>query len=170
MTRDDIIAFVLKEEGGLVDDPADPGGRTNFGITQKYLAAAQLSHTDMNLPATVDELTSEQAAELYRRDEWFTIHGDALPAPLALLVMDCAVNSGPKRAIEMLQEALDGVSVDGVMGPHTLSAAGASPGIVDEYAARHAAFYAGLEVREGKFELGWMRRLMRAHRLAAGNG
>jgi lysozyme family protein len=168
MTRDDIIAFILEREGGLVDDPADPGGRTNFGITQKYLTAARVAHPDMNLPETVDKLVNVEAAELYRRDEWFTIHGDALPPALALLVMDCAVNSGPKEAIELLQAALDGVSVDGVMGPHTISAAAAAPDIVDEYSARHAAFYAALAVREGKFELGWMRRLIKAHRAALG--
>jgi len=166
VTRDDIIAFILEEEGGLVDNGADPGGRTNFGITQRYLDAARQTHPDMKLPATVDELTSAQAAELYRRDEWSQIHGDALPAPIALLVMDCAVNSGPARAVRLLQLAL-GITADGIPGPATLAAASsAPPSLEDEFTARHAVYFASLDDAESVFELGWMRRLLKAYRLA----
>jgi len=166
MTRDDIIGFVIAEEGGIVDNGADPGGRTNRGITQRYLNAARVSQPDMSLPATVDELTVEQTAELYRRDEWSQIHGDELPPGIALLVMDCAVNSGPARAVKLLQLAL-GITADGVPGPATLAAANtAPPSLEDEYVARHAVWFASLYDTENVFELGWMRRLVKAFRLA----
>lgn len=166
MTRDDIIAFELQEEGGFVDNPADPGGATNFGITQRYLTAAIAAHPELNLPATVQELNSAEAAELYRLDEWSEIHGDQLPPGVALLVMDTAVNSSPAEAVRILQHALQ-VTVDGVIGPATIAAACAAnqEHLEDEFCAQHAKFFADLDQKEQPFEVGWMRRLIKAHRV-----
>lgn len=168
MTRDDIIGWIIQQEGGLVDNPADPGGRTNMGITQRYLNAAIIKNPDLELPTTVDQLNEAEAAELYRRDEWSAICGEQLPGGVALLAMDTAVNSGPHEAIVILQRSL-GVTADGIMGPATIAAAASAnqSALEDEFCAQHAKFFADLDQKEQPFELGWMRRLMKAHRLSA---
>lgn len=112
------IAFVLQHEGGLVDHPADPGGLTNFGISQRAYP-----HLD------VRALTREQAADIYRRDYWDRLRLDELPGPVALAVMDAAVNSGPDRSARLLQEAVNLfapglLAVDGSLGPKTRAAVG----------------------------------------------
>jgi lysozyme family protein len=160
MNRDSIIAFVIGLEGGYVDNPADPGGATNFGITQKFLDMARSANVTMGLPASVADLTQAQAASLYRTVQWAAVQGDSLPSPLALLAFDTAVNEGQARAALILQQAL-GVTPDGVIGPQTLAVAtSAGPKVSAEFAARRAVCYAQLDAAEGQFELGWMRRLI----------
>lgn len=104
------IAAVLREEGGYVNDPHDPGGETDFGISKR-------AYPDIDIKA----LTVAEAEAIYHRDYWAKIDGDALPAGLDLAVLDFAVNSGVARAVEMLQSLLL-VTRDGVIGPKTLAA------------------------------------------------
>lgn len=105
------IDFVLSYEGGLVDNPADPGGLTNFGISSRSYPSVDIRN-----------LTRADAESIYRRDYWDAIHGDELPGPLAVAVFDSAVNQGAGTAKRMLQIALK-VTVDGVIGPKTIKAA-----------------------------------------------
>ena len=49
----------------------------------------------------------DDAIELYRRDYWNPVHGTDLPASLALLVFDAAVNQGTGTAARLLQKAVD---------------------------------------------------------------
>lgn len=105
------IDFVLSYEGGLVDNPADPGGLTNFGISSRSYPTVDIRN-----------LTRSDAEAIYRRDYWDAIHGDELPGPLAIAVFDSAVNQGAGTAKRMLQIALN-VTVDGVIGPKTIKAA-----------------------------------------------
>jgi lysozyme family protein len=160
VTRDDIIAFTIGLEGGFVDNATDPGGATNWGVTQHYLNVARAANVVLDLPANVADLTQVQAAQLYAADQWVAVKGDSLPWPLALMAFDMAVNEGPNRAIVTLQQAL-GVTADGVLGPATLSAAtSAGPKVVKAYAARRGVAYAQLSGTEGQFELQWMVRLL----------
>jgi lysozyme family protein len=103
--------LVIGHEGGLVDDPKDPGGLTNFGISKRQYPAEDIAN-----------LTLDQARSIYKRDYWSAIKGDQLPPPLALCLFDLAVNSGVSAAIRMLQKTLD-VPVDGILGPGTLGKA-----------------------------------------------
>lgn len=103
--------LVIGHEGGLVDDPKDPGGITRFGISQRAYPGEDIPN-----------LTLERAKQLYRRDYWDAIKGDQLPEPLGLCLFDFAVNSGVSQAIRTLQRMLD-VTVDGVLGPATLGRA-----------------------------------------------
>lgn len=104
------VANVLKHEGGLIDDPRDSGQLTNFGISQ-----AAYPNEDIRA------MTSARAAEIYERDFWAKIHGDALPDPISFALLDYAVNSGVSAAIRGLQKVLE-VPVDGIFGPQTLTA------------------------------------------------
>nr|WP_210340258.1 glycoside hydrolase family 108 protein [Microvirga splendida] len=110
----------MQHEGGFVHHPGDPGGATKFGITRETLSRAR------GYPASVTdvrELTRAEAVALYRRLYWDAVRADELPPGLDLAVFDLAVNSGPVRAVRMLQTTL-GVPADGLMGPVTLKAAG----------------------------------------------
>ncbi|WP_243367599.1 glycoside hydrolase family 108 protein [Microvirga solisilvae] len=112
------LAIVLRHEGGFVQDSRDPGGATNFGITRQTLSRARgksVSDDDVRC------LTQEEAAAIYRQFYWDEIRADELPAGLDIALFDLAVNSGPERAVMLLQKVL-GVEIDGVIGPVTLDA------------------------------------------------
>ena len=105
------VSGVLRAEGGYVDDPADPGGETKFGISKAAYPALDIA-----------ALTEDDARAVYRRDYWDACRCDSLPAPLDWLVFDAAVNQGVQAAGKMLQAAV-GVRADGQIGPVTLAAA-----------------------------------------------
>lgn len=110
------VAFELKEEGGLVDNPNDPGGITNHGI-------ALNRHPNLTRQDILD-MTPAKAADIFHGPEyWGAIHGDELDVILQLPMLDCAVLEGPHVAILCLQRALGTVAVDGIIGPETLKAA-----------------------------------------------
>ncbi len=149
------VEEVLRHEGGHVNDPRDPGGETKFGISKRSYPTLAIA-----------DLTRDDAIAIYRRDFWDRLHGDDLPPALALVVFDTAVNMGRERAVRLLQQALD-VTVDGVLGPKTISAAAlaALPWMVTDYLARRAFVYGSL-VTFQTFGLGWMRRTLQIHEAA----
>jgi lysozyme family protein len=119
MMAEDVITEVLRREGGYVDHPSDRGGPTNYGITLKTLAAWR------GQPVTAEDvfaLTEAEARDIYRREYVERPGLDQIADPLLRgLLVDYAVHSGPRRAIEELQRVA-GVTVDGKLGPQTLSA------------------------------------------------
>ena len=167
MTRDEIIQWIIaNDEGGLVTLAGDPGGTTNKGISQRFLDAVRGQHPELALPAGVADLSDAQIASLYVVGFWTLIAGDSLPAPLALVVMDAAVNEGPGTAVMALQAAL-GVPADGIMGPRSIAACqGSGDALLTEFAARRGFAYAKLYATEPQFELGWYRRLFRVYTAA----
>lgn len=113
------LEFVLRREGGYVNDPRDPGGETKYGISRRSYPGLDIAN-----------LTLEQAGRIYRRDYWDRPGLELLPPPLAAATLDAAVNLGPAAAIKLLQQGLNnaahcGLHVDGVLGPATSAAAGA---------------------------------------------
>lgn len=87
-------------------------------------------------------------------------------------MLNSAVNQGEPTAVKLLQECV-GVSQDGAMGPGTLAAVKSwrsryqpDQTLAEEFAAHVGVKYASLYAREGQFELGWMRRLLRVYTLA----
>lgn len=155
MTFERAVEFVLRFEGEHSDDPHDSGGDTWFGISRRAYPRLE------PWPPT-----REQAIELYRQDYWTPCKCSSLPAPIALLVFDSAVNQGPAAAIRLLQKALN-VRADGVIGNETLSAIQRSSLrlLVAEFVARRAFQYS-LHPQVGRFGLGWFRRLASCHQLA----
>ena len=106
-------------EGGYSNHPSDPGGPTNYGITQ---GTYDLYRTRKGLPKrSVAGISRDEAEDIYFTMFWQAVQGDRLPDGLDLAVYDFAVHSGPPRAIEELQRAL-GVKVDGDFGPVTYKA------------------------------------------------
>mgnify|MGYP001598745968 CR=1 FL=1 len=147
------ITSLLREEGGYVNDPRDPGGETNFGISRR-------SYPDLDLRA----LTEQEAVAIYRRDFWTPIRGEALPPALAIGLLDAAVNQGPVPAVLDLQRALD-VPADGILGPLTLAAAARADAadILTRFFGRRALRYA-LARQVSLFGLGWFTRCFRVYR------
>lgn len=161
------LQHVLRHEGGLVDHPADPGGRTNRGITQRKLNEVRAAAAWLNLPATVDELTEDQVATIYRREYWSRLSCDELPASIALAAFDAGVNAGIGRSAKWLQQAA-GVKADGIIGAQTIAAIKAAPrvSLLNEFNARRAWHYMLLDSLDDTFGLGWARRLMDTHTAA----
>lgn len=94
---------LMGHEGGYSNNPKDPGGETNWGISKRSYPAVDIKN-----------LTREQAAAIYLRDFWQPL-GDA-PAAVKFQTFDFAVNSGIQTAIRKLQTAI-GVADDGHWGP-----------------------------------------------------
>lgn len=109
--------LMIKHEGGYVNNPADPGGMTNLGVTKRVWEAyigKIVSEAEMR------GLTKDKVKPLYRKNYWDKICGDDLPDGVDYAVFDFAVNSGPSRAAKTLQKAV-GVAQDGSIGPKTLA-------------------------------------------------
>ena len=116
------LTEVLRHEGGYVDHPSDPGGATNMGITRKTLARWRKISPWTDLPkAAVAGLMRDEAALIYRASYWNACKAGDMPAGVDLALFDFAVNSGPDRAVRVLQAALR-VAADGAVGPVTLGA------------------------------------------------
>ena len=91
----DILNRVLKSEGGYGNDPRDPGGATNFGITiGDYRAYINRSAT----PQDVKRMSVDQAKQIYKTKYWDKVNGDTLPSGVDYTVFDYGVNSGVGRA------------------------------------------------------------------------
>lgn len=116
-TFDPCVTFTLKQEGGWVNNPKDPGGATNHGITIGVLSAWRGWDAT---PDDVRALTENEARAIYRHRYWMPIRGDDLPQALALVTFDAAVNSGVSRAANWLQQAV-GADTDGSIGPQTIA-------------------------------------------------
>lgn len=121
------IPMVLRYEGGLVDDPVDRGGKTNMGITQKFLNTykkkAGVSVDD------VKDLTKKDAIGLYKAEWDGRGFGLLDNTDVMKLVYDFSVNSGPKTAIVSLQKVLNkkghNLAEDGYIGSKTNNAVNA---------------------------------------------
>ncbi|WP_420104569.1 glycoside hydrolase family 108 protein [Bosea sp. (in: a-proteobacteria)] len=163
-------AITAKWEGGWSDHPADPGGKTMFGITQATLSAY------LGRPASdreIRNLDRATALAIYRERYWKRVAGDELPAGVDLCVYDFGVNSGPDRAVKSLQAAL-GVKADGWVGNLTLKALAEQADIarvIADLCDRREIFLRGLPTFS-RFGKGWLNRLAdirnRAMRMSRG--
>lgn len=161
------LARILRAEGGYVNDPADPGGPTNLGIT---LAVYQSIHPGATI-RDLRSITRDEAraiyTELYIQKPGF----DRLPPAIIPQMADIGVNSGPPRAIKLLQAALNtlgqSVSVDGLLGAATeaaaaiVTAADGGRALNNTLAAGRTAFYRGIvrnDPSRQKFLAGWLKR------------
>ena len=150
---------VLAHEGGYVDDPFDPGGATNKGITFRVYDAYR---TRNGLPTRdVRAIAATEVAEIYRLQYWDAVKGDELPPGLDYLLFDGAVNSGPSQSIKWLQRALGSVAVDGQIGQATLAAVmahGHPAELIDGICDRRLAFLQALKTWP-RFGKGWRARV-----------
>jgi lysozyme family protein len=159
------LALMLAHEGGYVDHPQDPGGRTNLGVTQRVWEEW------MGRPVSEKEmraLTPLMVKPLYKRKYWDACRADELMDGVDYCVFDVAVNSGPGRAIKFLQSCV-GVTVDGGFGPATMAAvkkAEEDPArLIELYCAKRLEFLQSLKTFE-TFGRGWSRRVAEVKEVA----
>lgn len=86
---------VLQSEGGYTNDPRDPGGATNFGIT---IADYRMYINSNGTALDVKNMTKSQAETIYKSKYWNKVNGDVLPSGVDYCVFDYGVNSGVSRA------------------------------------------------------------------------
>ena len=151
----DCLELVLKHEGGYVDHPKDPGGRTNLGVTQRVWEE-WIGH-----PATekdMRELTPAIVAPMYEMRYWRTSYCEKLPRGLDLLVFSMAVNAGAGRSVKLLQDAI-GVVMDGVIGPITMARINEAnvETLIDKFSEIRTDYYKGLKLFP-VFGRGWLAR------------
>ena len=157
------LPILLKNEGGYVDDPEDPGGETNKGVTMDTFCSC--SHELLGLDPTSENLkilTDAQAGISYKTLYWNKIQGDAIALqPLADIVCDFYVNSGT-HTTKLLQNVLIGMSAnlvaDGVIGQASLQALAALPQdeVYRQYKQGRIAYYQNLGQKYPKFLNGWL--------------
>lgn len=163
------MPLIFQHEGGLVNDPQDPGGITNYGISLRA-AKGFGSLADVDKDGDVDandikKMTKEDAKRIYWSQYWTTVRADEMPAGIDLSVFDFGVNAGPSRAIETLQLAINDVlgqktvNVDRMLGPKTLAntARADQTRLVEAYARRRENFYRSLS-GFARFGRGWLSR------------
>jgi lysozyme family protein len=144
---EECFKHVILAEGGYVNDPSDPGGRTQFGITQR-------DHPDLwlNGPPTI-----EQAQDRYEQQYWKAAGCDKLPPPFDLLVFDAAVNQGIFPAVTAVQKGL-GVDADGRVGPRTIAACKAADKEKVALALAHRALRYAQTRGFDRYGIGWLKR------------
>ncbi len=157
------LSHVLSLEGGWSDDPFDPGGPTNKGITlADYARERRVAVTAENFAALKAELRAipdRLVRDIYLTRYWRPARCPDFPPPLALMHFDAAVNQGVSGAARMLQQAL-GVDIDGEIGPITLAAARSRSlrASIETYAEIRRRRYRSL-AHFWRFGRGWLRRV-----------
>lgn len=152
MTFDACFTRLLGNEGGFSDNPADPGGATNWGVTQA-VARASGYQGDMR------DFTQEQAKAIYKKLYWDAIGIVNLPPDVQFTVFDGAVNSGPAQSAKWLQRSVNVID-DGVIGHITIHACNMLPAavIVARYNGHRLDFFTRLKTWP-VFGAGWSRRI-----------
>ncbi|KIT17274.1 holin-associated N-acetylmuramidase [Jannaschia aquimarina] len=152
-----IAEEIVAREGGFVNDPDDPGGATNYGVTIHTMRRLGLDldgDGDVDV-ADVRRLDRGRATDIFVDHYFHRVRVDALPEALQASVFDMYVNAGA-NAVKILQRLLGEmghpVAVDGVIGPQTVAAAraaaAAAPGhIADAYGIARRNYYYALADR-----------------------
>lgn len=137
-----IAEEIVAREGGYVNDPDDPGGATNFGVTIHTMRRLGLDLTGDGAITTADvrAMTRDRAVDIFITHYFERPRIAEAPAELQPSLFDMYVNAGG-NAVKILQRLLCdmgySVSVDGVIGPQTLAATRAAA-VPDPVALRDA--------------------------------
>lgn len=157
-TVKELAEEIVAREGGFTDDPDDPGGATNYGVTIHTLRRLGIDLTGDGEITTADvrRLTRAKAAEIFVEHYWRRPRISDLPEPLQPPVFDMHVNAGA-NAVKVLQRLLaemgEDLDADGEIGPQTVRAADAvydraGQLLVDAYGiARRNYYYALADAR-----------------------
>lgn len=153
---DQSFQWVIAHEGGYVNDPADPGGPTNLGVT---LASWQAYVGHPVTALDIEALTLDAVKPFYKSQVWDLVKGDELASGIDYAVFDCAVNSGPSRAIRLLQSICN-VVPDGIIGPETIRSVGSRNvlNLIDEYCQERLNYLRTLSTW-ARFGNGWTNRV-----------
>ncbi len=156
-TVQSIADEILAREGGFVNDPSDPGGATNHGVTIHTMRrlGIDLDGDGRVTEQDVRRLTRARARDIFVEHYFRRPRIATLPVPLQASVFDMYVNAGA-NAVRILQRLLgafgQAVAADGVIGPKTQAAAEAAvraaPGhLADAYGIARRNYYYALADR-----------------------
>ncbi len=155
LSVDEIAHEIVRTEGGFVNDPDDPGGPTNFGVT---LGTLERLGFDVDQDGDVDindvrALTVEHAVDIFKRHYYQAPGIWRIAQPLQPTVFDMQVNAGP-TAIRLLQKLVNmagfgPLTEDGLLGPNSARAAqtcfdGMGELMVDAYSIQRRRYYYAL--------------------------
>ena len=159
------LALVLQHEGGYVNHPSDPGGKTNLGVTQRVWEDYVGHKVD---EAEMRSLTREMVAPLYKKNYWDAVCGDVLPSGADYLLFDFAINAGSFRAVKTAQKSL-GINADGALGPITTQAllTANAKDFIHKFSMAKESFYRSL-VNFPTFGKGWLNRVAEGKKAAEG--
>ena len=153
MKFSEAIEIVLKHEGGYVNDPDDPGGETNYGISKRSFPKYDIKN-----------LTEEDAKDIYKRHYWDVSTAQKLKDELRLDYFDMCVNMGQRAAVKCLQKATNNapgmkIAVDGRIGPNTIKESKRVG--VNRLRSFRVLYYAKLIMKKPtleKYYYGWFKR------------
>lgn len=137
--REASISKTLSYEGGYTNNPSDPGGATNWGIT---IADARMYWKKGATPADVKAMPKSVAIDIYRSKYWAKMDCDSRPAGVDLVEFDFGVNSGVSRSLKY-RAAMPAL---------------APVAYVKEFCKRRSSFLRGLKTFS-VFGKGWSRRV-----------
>lgn len=141
---------LMRFEGGYTDNPADRGGKTNFGVTEAVARSFGYTGPMVDMP-------QDFARKVYQKAYWDACSCDDLPDCVRYDVFDAAVNSGTGQAGKWLQRAV-GVADDGVIGPQTIKACQSTSSIANKFNGQRLMFMTTLPSWT-TFGKGWARRI-----------
>lgn len=152
MTFDEAFDALLKHEGGFSDHAADPGGKTRFGVTEA-VARREGYRGDMR------DYPLDEAKRVYQKLYWNALRLDDLRAEFRFDLFDAGVNSGVAQTVRWMQRIV-GVTVDGLLGPRTLSAVNNSDAakFLAKFNGQRLLFMTSLSTWPS-FGRGWARRI-----------
>lgn len=155
---DDAFDALIGNEGRFVDNLADPGGATMWGVTERVARAWGYTGAMQDLPLGT-------AKAIAKKNYWDPYQCDQFDPRVAFQLFDAAYNGG--RPAQWLQQAA-GVATDGVIGPITISAVRAADPlkIVILFNASRIVYYTSLGTWES-FGKGWANRIANNLRRAA---
>lgn len=166
MIFDQMFDRLIGNEGGYSNDPKDPGGETNHGVTWPTLRAA-IAAKIVPASTTIKTLKREQSKAIYFELFWKRCNADKMIDGVAFQVFDFAVNSSIETAVRKLQVAL-GVADDGQWGPVSQKAcdSASESDVIFRYLAERLDFMRKLKnwPDHGK---GWAGRIAQNMRFAA---
>lgn len=172
------LPILLAHEGGFVNDPDDPGGATNFGISLRTLQKVGDLDGDGELDFDIDgdgdvdvddirDMPIAKVRQFYKAQFWDRYrYGRIEDQGIATRVLCLSVHAGPKQAHLTLQRALHYhtvIAIDGLIGPLTIAGTSmVEPGrLLTELRHETAAFYRRLVKQHSKlykYEAGWLNR------------
>tara|TARA_R100000458_G_C8182259_1_gene178857 strand:+ start:213 stop:770 length:558 start_codon:yes stop_codon:yes gene_type:complete len=150
----EIVYDTLDHEGGYVNDPKDPGGETNFGISKRAYPKLDIK-----------SLTKHEAVKIYYEDYWSKYRVGELPSNIRHIVFDGCVNMGSSRIYRIVQKVVNikggSLKIDGRVGKNTIAQCKKYKPEPQRIRAYRVKYYADLVTRKPKLEkfyYGWFRR------------
>ena len=154
---------LMKNEGGYVNHPRDPGGETMYGVTKRVAVAHGYSGNMRNLSKSFAKMVA-------RKSYWDATCCNDFDPLIAPQLFDAAYNHGPRNAIKFLQRAagLNGKQIDGIVGSQTIGAVNklTPNAVVLNFLAARLDFFTRIGTWDA-FGKGWSRRIVEQLEAAA---